>query len=125
LSMVFTWRMVPEVIQPFWAALQRGEFITGAAEGAGTYRKKGTRWMAAEGGVRPRRGRDLQGGICRSQSGRRSRSGSSARNRSMSDTTTAIPPITSSTEVRLGSPLGYPTPPFRHQPLRLAQNVGE
>jgi transposase, IS30 family len=59
--MVFTWRMVPEVVQPFWAALQRGEFITGAAEGVGTYRKKGARWMAAEGGVRPRRGRDLQG----------------------------------------------------------------
>jgi len=47
--MVFTWRMVPEVIQPFWSALQRGEFITGAAEGAGTYRKKGARWMAAGG----------------------------------------------------------------------------
>jgi hypothetical protein len=30
--MVFSWRMVPEVVQPFWAALQRGEFITGAAE---------------------------------------------------------------------------------------------
>jgi len=30
--MVFTWRMVPEVVQPFWAALQRGEFITTAAE---------------------------------------------------------------------------------------------
>ena len=29
---VFTWRMVPEVVQPFWAALQRGEFITDAAE---------------------------------------------------------------------------------------------
>jgi DNA invertase Pin-like site-specific DNA recombinase len=26
--MVFSDRMVPEVIQPFWAALQRGEFIT-------------------------------------------------------------------------------------------------
>ena len=59
--MVFTWRMVPEVVQPFWAALQRGEFITDAAEGVGTYRKKGARWMAAEGGVRPRRGRDLLG----------------------------------------------------------------
>jgi IS30 family transposase len=58
---VFTWRMVPEVIQPFWAALQRGEFITDAAEGVGTYRKKGARWMAAEGGVRPRRGRVLHG----------------------------------------------------------------
>jgi len=53
--MVFTWRMVPEVVQPFWAALQRGEFVTGAAEGVGTYRKKGARWMVAEGGVRPRR----------------------------------------------------------------------
>jgi IS30 family transposase len=58
---VFTWRMVPEVVQPFWAALQRGEFITDAAEGVGTYRKKGARWMAAEGGVRPRRGRALLG----------------------------------------------------------------
>jgi transposase, IS30 family len=45
--MVFTWRMVPEVVQPFWAALQRGEFITDAAEGVGTYRKKGARWMVA------------------------------------------------------------------------------
>ena len=26
--MVFSDRMVPELIQPFWAALQRGEFIT-------------------------------------------------------------------------------------------------
>jgi len=59
--MVFTWRMVPEVVQPFWAASQRGEFITGAAEGVGTYRKNGARWMVAEGGVRPRRGRDLVG----------------------------------------------------------------
>jgi len=59
--MVFTWRMVPEVVQPFWAALQRGEFVTGAAEGVGTYRKKGARWMVAEGGVPPRRGRDLAG----------------------------------------------------------------
>ena len=29
--MVFTWRMVPEVVQPCWAALQRGESITDAA----------------------------------------------------------------------------------------------
>jgi hypothetical protein len=53
---VFTWRMVPEVVQPFWAALQCGEFSTGAAEEVGTYRKKGPRWMVAEGDVRPRRG---------------------------------------------------------------------
>ncbi|MHB1511387.1 MAG: helix-turn-helix domain-containing protein, partial [Acidimicrobiales bacterium] len=53
--------MVPEIVQPFWAAMQRGEFITDAAEQAGTYRKKGARWIAAAGGVRPRRGRDLKG----------------------------------------------------------------
>ena len=58
---VFNERMVPERVQPFWAALQRGEFITDAAAEVGTYRKKGTRWVAAAGGVRPRRGRDLKG----------------------------------------------------------------
>ena len=52
---------VPELVQPFWAALQRGEFITDAAAQVGTYRKQGTRWVAACGGVRPRRGRDLRG----------------------------------------------------------------
>ena len=51
---------VPEVVQPFWAALQRGEFITDAAVAAGTYRKQGTRWVAACGGVRPRRGRNVK-----------------------------------------------------------------
>ena len=52
---------VPEVVQPFWAALQAGEFIADAAVEVGTYRKQGTRWVAACGGVRPRRGRDLKG----------------------------------------------------------------
>src|SRR4051812_10170689 len=52
---------VPEVVQPFWAALQRGEFISDAAVAVGTYRKQGTRWVAACGGVRPRRGRNLKG----------------------------------------------------------------
>src|SRR4051812_47274150 len=52
---------VPELVQPFWAALQRGEFIADAAGTVGTYRKQGTRWVAACGGVRPRRGRDLKG----------------------------------------------------------------
>ena len=51
---------MPEAIQPFWAALQAGEFITDAAVVAGTYRKQGPRWVEA-GGVRPRRGRDLKG----------------------------------------------------------------
>jgi len=57
----FTDAMVPEIVQPFWAAMQRGEFITDAAEQVGTYRKKGARWIAAAGGVRPRRGRNLKG----------------------------------------------------------------
>ena len=57
----FSNAQVAEAIQPFWAALQRGEFITDAAVQAGTYRKQGTRWVAACGGVRPRRGRDLKG----------------------------------------------------------------
>ncbi len=57
----FNEAMVPEIVQPFWAAMQRGEFITDAAEQAGTYRKKGARWIVAAGGVRPRRGRDLKG----------------------------------------------------------------
>jgi IS30 family transposase len=52
---------VPEVVQPFWAALQRGEFIADAAVAVGTYRKQGMRWVAACGGVRPRRGRGLKG----------------------------------------------------------------
>jgi len=41
--------------------MARGEFVTAAAAEASTYREKGTRWLAAEGGVRPRRGRDLKG----------------------------------------------------------------
>src|ERR1022692_5136183 len=54
-------QMVGEVVQRFWAAMARGEFITDAAAEAGTYRKKGARWLAAAGGGRPRRGRDLKG----------------------------------------------------------------
>ncbi len=57
----FSVGMVPEVVQVFWAAMARGEFITDAAAEAGTYRKKAARWLVAEGGVRPRRGRDLKG----------------------------------------------------------------
>jgi IS30 family transposase len=53
--------MIAENLQVFWAAMQRGEFITDAAEQAGTYRKKGARLLVASGGVRPRRGRDLKG----------------------------------------------------------------
>jgi hypothetical protein len=57
LLMRFSYCMVPEVYQLFWAAMARGEFITDAAVEAGTYRKQGTRSLVAAGGVRPRRGR--------------------------------------------------------------------
>src|SRR5450631_269460 len=57
----FSQRMVTEVVQQFWAAMARGEFITDAAAEAGTHRMMGTRWLRAEGGIRPRRGRDLKG----------------------------------------------------------------
>jgi hypothetical protein len=67
---------VPEVVQPFWAALQRGEFIADAAVAAGTYRKQGTRWVAACGGVRPRRGRNLKGRCLSFSRARRDRAGS-------------------------------------------------
>lgn len=57
----FASHMITESVQVFWAELQRGEFITDAAVAAGTYRKQGSRWVVANGGVRPRRGRDLKG----------------------------------------------------------------
>src|SRR5919106_5283470 len=57
----FNEAMVPEVVQPFWEAMQRGEFITDAAEEVGTYRQKGRRWLRDAGGGRPRRGRNLKG----------------------------------------------------------------
>ena len=58
----FNDRMVTDVVQTFWAAMARGEFITGAAAEAGMYRAKGRPWLRESGGVRPRRGRDLLGG---------------------------------------------------------------
>ena len=57
----FANHMITENVQVFWAELQRGEFISDAAVAAGTYRKQGTRWVIANGGVRPRRGRGLKG----------------------------------------------------------------
>ena len=59
--MRFSYRMVPEVYQLFWAGMAAGEFINDAAIAAGSYRKQGSRWLAAAGGVRPRRGRGLRG----------------------------------------------------------------
>jgi len=57
----FSNQLVAEMVQPFWAAVQAGEFLTDAAAVAGTNRWRGLRWVREAGGVRPRRGRDLKG----------------------------------------------------------------
>ena len=57
----FSNALVAEAIQPFWAALQAGEFLTDASAVAGTHRHRGLAWLREAGGVRPRRGRDLKG----------------------------------------------------------------
>ena len=54
-------RMISEDVQVFRAALQRGEFLSETAEAVGTYGRQGARWVLASSGVRPRRGRNLQG----------------------------------------------------------------
>jgi IS30 family transposase len=58
---LFSQMMVADVCQRFWQVLADGGFITEAAAAVGTYRKQGRRWITAVGGVRPRRGRNLQG----------------------------------------------------------------
>ena len=57
----FSVTQVPEAIQPLWTALQAGEFVADAARQVGTHRTQARRWIAACGGVRPRRGRHLKG----------------------------------------------------------------
>jgi transposase, IS30 family len=57
----FSNQIVAELIQPFWAAWQGGEFMTDASAIAGTHRNRGLAWVRQSGGVRPRRGRGLQG----------------------------------------------------------------
>ncbi len=59
--MRFSNRLVADRVQPFWEALQAGEFMTDAAALAGTHRWRGLKWLREAGGVRPRRGRDLKG----------------------------------------------------------------
>lgn len=57
----FSGQMVPDLIQPFWAAWQAGDFLTDASALAGTHRKRGLAWLREAGGIRPRRGLDLKG----------------------------------------------------------------
>src|SRR4051794_20016065 len=61
MSVRFSNQLVAELYQPFWAAWQAGEFLTDAAAVGGTYRHRGLAWLRQAGGVRPRRGRNLQG----------------------------------------------------------------
>ena len=61
MSVRFSNKLVAELVQPFWAALQAGDFLTEAAAVAQTHRHRGLAWLREAGGVRPRRGRDLQG----------------------------------------------------------------
>ncbi len=61
MTLRFSNQLVAEMVQPFWAAVQRGEFLTDAAAVARTNRWRGLQWVRGAGGVRPRRGRDLKG----------------------------------------------------------------
>jgi hypothetical protein len=48
----FSNKLVAELIQPFWASLQAGEFLTDAAAVAQTHRHRGLAWLREAGGVR-------------------------------------------------------------------------
>ena len=60
-SVRFSSQMVSELVQSLWAALKAGELLTDAAALAQTHRWRGLQWLREAGGVRPRRGRGLQG----------------------------------------------------------------
>lgn len=51
----------PDLLQIFWAGMQAGDFITDAVVPINTSRRTGCTVLAAAGGVRPRRGRNLKG----------------------------------------------------------------
>ena len=41
----FSNQLVAELIQPFWAAWQAGDFMTDASAVAGTHRQRGLAWV--------------------------------------------------------------------------------
>lgn len=51
----------PDLRQVFWTEMQAGDFITDAVVPINTSRRTGHTVFAAVGGVRPRRGRNLEG----------------------------------------------------------------
>ncbi|MGA7203712.1 MAG: hypothetical protein WBX27_03670, partial [Specibacter sp.] len=52
---------LPDLLQVLWAGMQAGDFITDAVVPINTSRRTGRTVLAAAGGVRPRRGRNLKG----------------------------------------------------------------
>ena len=55
--LVFSWRMVPSVYQRMWEVYARTSSGYAAAAAVGVERSSVTKWIAADGGVRPRQGR--------------------------------------------------------------------
>ncbi len=47
----FSNQLVADLIQPFWAAWQGGEFMTDASAVAGTHRQRGLAWVRQAGGA--------------------------------------------------------------------------
>jgi hypothetical protein len=44
----FSKQMIPNLIQPFWATRQGGEFLTDAAALVGTHRHRGLAWLRSK-----------------------------------------------------------------------------
>lgn len=59
---VFSWRMVPSVVQRAWEVYAQTSSQGAAAAGVGVDRSTLTLWFAADGGVRPRQGRTAGNG---------------------------------------------------------------
>ena len=61
-GLVFSWRMVPSVVQMAWDVYARTSSQAAASVAVGLERSTLTRWFAADGGVRPRQGRKAGNG---------------------------------------------------------------
>src|SRR6476469_3344396 len=58
---VFSWRMVPSVVQQMWEVYAQTSSGPAAAAAIGVDRKTAFSWIAERGGVRPRAGRHPSG----------------------------------------------------------------
>lgn len=61
-GLVFSWRMVPSVYQLMWEVYAQTSSGSAAAAAIGMERSSVTKWIAADGGVRPRQGRTAGNG---------------------------------------------------------------